>query len=94
MFVKQLQFQKELTVLIIIIIKHILLQVMEQVKISYWFVEFGEMEIVGVVKDIKLDTNGNFTRDYAEYGDTFTHINITGDYNDVQHKEQIQFLWS
>ena len=31
----------------------------------------------------QVGTNGNFTIDNAEYGDTFAHINITGDYNDV-----------
>ena len=31
----------------------------------------------------QVGTNGNFTRDYAEYGDTFAHLNITGDNNNI-----------
>ena len=31
----------------------------------------------------QIGTNGNFSIDNQEYGDTFAHINITGDYNDV-----------
>ena len=31
-----------------------------------------------------IGTNGTFTIDNSEYGDTFSHINITGDYNDIQ----------
>ena len=31
----------------------------------------------------QIGTNGNFGIDNTEYGDTFAHINITGDYNDV-----------
>ena len=31
----------------------------------------------------QIGTNGNFGIDNSEYGDTFAHINITGDYNDV-----------
>jgi hypothetical protein len=30
-----------------------------------------------------VDSNGNFSWDGVEYGDTFAHINVTGDYNDV-----------
>ena len=31
----------------------------------------------------QIGTNGNFSIDNQEHGDTFAHINITGDYNDV-----------
>ena len=44
---------------------------------------WGDGNTLKLGQGYQVGTNGNFTRDYAEYGDTFTHINITGDYNDV-----------
>ena len=42
---------------------------------------WGDGNTLKLGQGYQVGTNGNFTRDYAEYGDTFTHINITGDYN-------------
>ena len=44
---------------------------------------WGDRNTLKLGQGYQVGTNGNFTRDYAEYGDTFTHINITGDDNNV-----------
>ena len=44
---------------------------------------WGDGNTLKLAQGYQIGTNGNFSRDYAEYGDTFAHINITGDYNNV-----------
>ena len=44
---------------------------------------WGDRNTLKLGQGYQIGTNGNFNRDYAEYGDTFTHINITGDDNNV-----------
>lgn len=34
-----------------------------------------------------VDSSGNYTLDDSEYGDTFAHINVTGDYNDIKMQQ-------
>ena len=44
---------------------------------------WGDGNTLKLGQGYQIGTNGTFSRDYAEYGDTFTHINITGDNNEV-----------
>ena len=44
---------------------------------------WGDGNTLKLGQGYQIGTNGNFSRDYAEYGDTFAHINITGDNNQV-----------
>ena len=44
---------------------------------------WGDGNTLKLGQGYQVGTNGNFSRDYAEYGDTFAHLNITGDYNSV-----------
>ena len=44
---------------------------------------WGDGNTLKLAQGYQIGTNGNFNRDYAEYGDTFAHINITGDNNEV-----------
>ena len=44
---------------------------------------WGDGNTLKLGQGYQVGTNGNFSRDYAEYGDTFAHLNITGDYNNV-----------
>ena len=44
---------------------------------------WGDGNTLKLGQGYQVGTNGNFSRDYAEYGDTFAHINITGDNNQV-----------
>ena len=44
---------------------------------------WGDGNTLKLGQGYQVGTNGNFSRDNAEYGNTFAHINITGDYNDV-----------
>ena len=44
---------------------------------------WGDGNTLKLGQGFQVGTNGNFSRDYAEYGDTFAHLNITGDYNSV-----------
>ena len=43
----------------------------------------GTGNTIKLAQGWQIGTNGNFSIDNSEYGDTFAHINITGDYNDV-----------
>ena len=43
----------------------------------------GTGNTIKLAQGWNIGTNGNFGIDNTEYGDTFAHINITGDYNDV-----------
>ena len=58
---------------------------MEQVKISRLELRrvWGDGNTLKLGQGYQVGTNGNFSIDNAEYGNTFAHINITGDYNDV-----------
>ena len=44
---------------------------------------WGDGNTLKLGQGYQVGTNGKFSRDYAEYGDTFAHLNITGDYNSV-----------
>ena len=44
---------------------------------------WGDRNTLKLVQGYQIGTNGNFNRDYAEYWYTFTHINNTGDDNNV-----------
>ena len=44
---------------------------------------WGDGNTLKLGQGYQVGTNGNFSRDNAEYGDTFAHINITGDNNQV-----------
>ena len=44
---------------------------------------WGDGNTLKLGQGYQVGTNGNFTRDYAEYGDTFAHLNITGDNNNI-----------
>jgi len=44
---------------------------------------WGDGNTLKLGQGFQVGTNGNFTRDYAEYGDTFAHLNITGDNNNI-----------
>ncbi len=44
---------------------------------------WGDGNTLKLGQGYQVGTNGNFSRDYAEYGDTFAHLNITGDYNNI-----------
>ena len=44
---------------------------------------WGDGNTLKLGQGFNIGTNGNFTRDYAEYGDTFAHLNITGDNNNI-----------
>jgi len=43
----------------------------------------GTGNTIKLAQGWNIGTNGTFSIDNQEYGDTFAHINITGDYNDV-----------
>ena len=44
---------------------------------------WGDGNTLKLAQGYQIGTNGNFNHDGAEYGDTFAHINITGDYNNI-----------
>ncbi len=44
---------------------------------------WGDGNTLKLGQGYQVGTNGNFSRDYAEYGDTFAHLNITGDNNNI-----------
>ena len=44
---------------------------------------WGDGNTLKLAQGYQIGTNGNFSHDGAEYGDTFAHINITGDYNNI-----------
>ena len=44
---------------------------------------WGDGNTLKLGQGYQVGTGGNFSLDSQEYGDTFAHINITGDYNDV-----------
>ena len=44
---------------------------------------WGDRNTLKLGQGYQVGTNGNFSIDNAEYGDTFAHINITGDDNNV-----------
>jgi len=44
---------------------------------------WGDGNTLKLGQGYQVGTNGNFTIDNEEYGDTFAHINVTGDYNDI-----------
>ena len=44
---------------------------------------WGDRNTLKLGQGYQIGTNGNFSRDYQEYGDTFTHINVTGDDNNI-----------
>ena len=44
---------------------------------------WGDGNTLKLGQGYQIGTNGTFSRDYAEYGNTFAHINITGDNNEV-----------
>ena len=44
---------------------------------------WGDGNTLKLGQGYQIGTNGTFSRDYAEYGNTFAHINITGDNNQV-----------
>tara|TARA_B100000287_G_scaffold413320_1_gene444726 strand:+ start:2393 stop:3091 length:699 start_codon:yes stop_codon:yes gene_type:complete len=44
---------------------------------------WGDNNTLKLAQGYQIGTNGNFTIDNAEYGNTFAHINITGDNNEV-----------
>ena len=44
---------------------------------------WGDGNTLKLAQGYQIGTNGNFSIDNSEYGNTFAHINITGDYNDV-----------
>ena len=44
---------------------------------------WGDRNVLKLGQGFQVGTGGNFTRDYAEYGDTFAHLNITGDDNTI-----------
>ena len=44
---------------------------------------WGDRNTLKLGQGYQVGTNGNFSRDYQEYGDTFTHINVTGDDNNI-----------
>ncbi len=45
---------------------------------------WGDRNTLKLAQGYHIGTNGNFSHDGSEYGDTFAHINITGDDNDVK----------
>ena len=44
---------------------------------------WGDRNTLKLAQGYQIGTNGNFSHDGAEYGDTFAHINITGDNNNI-----------
>ena len=44
---------------------------------------WGDRNTLKLAQGYQIGTNGNFNHDGAEYGDTFAHINITGDDNKI-----------
>ena len=44
---------------------------------------WGDGNTLKLAQGYQIGTNGNFSHDGAEYGDTFAHINITGDDNNI-----------
>ena len=44
---------------------------------------WGDGNTLKLGQGYQVGTNGNFSIDNSEYGDTFTHINITGDDNNI-----------
>ena len=44
---------------------------------------WGDRNTLKLAQGYHIGTNGNFSHDGSEYGDTFAHINITGDDNNV-----------
>ena len=44
---------------------------------------WGDRNTLKLGQGYQVGTNGNFSIDYQEYGDTFTHINVTGDDNNI-----------
>ena len=44
---------------------------------------WGDGNTLKLAQGYQIGTNGNFNHDGAEYGDTFAHINITGDDNKI-----------
>ena len=45
---------------------------------------WGDRNTLKLAQGYHIGTNGNFSHDGSEYGDTFAHINITGDDNYVK----------
>ena len=45
---------------------------------------WGDRNTLKLAQGYHIGTNGNFSHDGSEYGDTFAHINITGDDNNVK----------
>ena len=43
----------------------------------------GSGNTLKLAQGFQIGTNGNFSIDNSEYGDTFAHINVTGDNNEV-----------
>ena len=44
---------------------------------------WGDNNTLKLGQGYQVNTSGNFSQDFQEYGDTFAHINITGDNNEV-----------
>ena len=44
---------------------------------------WGDRNTLKLAQGYQIGTNGNFSIDNSEYGNTFAHINITGDNNEV-----------
>ncbi len=44
---------------------------------------WGNNNTLKLGQGYQVNTSGNFSQDFQEYGDTFAHINITGDNNEV-----------
>ena len=44
---------------------------------------WGDRNVLKLGQGYQVGTNGNFSIDNAEYGDTFAHLNITGDDNTI-----------
>ena len=44
---------------------------------------WGDGNTLKLGQGYQIGTNGNFSIDNQEYGDTFTHINVTGDDNNI-----------
>ena len=44
---------------------------------------WGDRNTLKLGQGYQVGTNGTFSMDYQEYGDTFAHINITGDNNNI-----------
>jgi len=44
---------------------------------------WGDRNTLKLGQGYQVGTNGTFSMDYQEYGDTFVHINVTGDDNTI-----------